>query len=73
MKLVAALGPPPARPPKGKGPPGAARASPRGERPVAPAALPAASSPAALANAGRELLQAAKGLLAELARSARQG
>jgi transcription-repair coupling factor (superfamily II helicase) len=49
MKLVAALGPPPARPV------GAARAG-------APEDL-----------LGRELLQAAKELLAELARCARQG
>jgi transcription-repair coupling factor (superfamily II helicase) len=74
MKLVATLGaPPPARPAKGRRAPEAARASPRGGRPAAPAAPPPAPSPAAEAHAGRELLRAAKGLLAELARCAREG
>jgi transcription-repair coupling factor (superfamily II helicase) len=72
MKLVATLGPPPPRPARG-----AARGARRapagaGKRSPAPAALPPpAPSPAAEAHAGRELLEAARALLADLARCAR--
>jgi transcription-repair coupling factor (superfamily II helicase) len=65
MKLVAAMGGPPTRPAKGGRPAGkgGARAAP------APAALP--TTPAAEAMAGRDVLEAARALLADLARCAR--
>jgi transcription-repair coupling factor (superfamily II helicase) len=66
MKLVATLGAPPPRPAKGRA---AARGS-AGRR-AAPAAAPAVASPAAEAHAAHEILDAAKGLLADLARCAR--
>jgi transcription-repair coupling factor (superfamily II helicase) len=74
MKLVATLGAPPARPakpPKGKPAPSAAGAKSAALRKVpAPVAVPA-PSPAAEANAGREILEAARALLKDLARCAR--
>ncbi len=71
MKLVATLGGPPPRPAKATRPHRGG-----GAKGVAPwrgpaAALPAPPSPAAQAPAGRELLEAARALLADLARCAR--
>jgi transcription-repair coupling factor (superfamily II helicase) len=75
MKLVQTLGAPPPRPTK---PSKGAKIPPKGGKPAAARAAPAAPavlppSPAAEAHAGRELLQAARALLVELARCARQG
>jgi transcription-repair coupling factor (superfamily II helicase) len=62
MKLVQSLAPPPPRP---------AKAARPGAKGAAARALPAPSSPAAEAASGRELLDAARALLVELARCAR--
>jgi transcription-repair coupling factor (superfamily II helicase) len=66
MKLVQTLGAPPPKPAKAAK---AAKAAPKGAKVgAAPTAL---ATPAAEAHAGRELLQAARALLADLARCAR--
>jgi transcription-repair coupling factor (superfamily II helicase) len=69
MKLVQTLGAPPPRPAK------VAKAAPKGGKVVAPRTVPAppavVASPAAEAHAGRELLQAARALLKDLAGCAR--
>jgi transcription-repair coupling factor (superfamily II helicase) len=65
MKLVATVGPPP--PPKAAAPAG------RGARRASPRPAPAPATPAVQAATGKELLQAAREVLAGLARCARQG
>jgi transcription-repair coupling factor (superfamily II helicase) len=70
MKLVATLGPPPAPSPAPKG---AKAKTAQAVRKAVAAAMPAPSSPALEAANGRELLQAARAVLAGLAKCAREG